>query len=123
MKYIISESKLEKLMVDYFDEVFPVHKINWTYPYEEFEDGTEGEDPNRIEFYIGDWGDDNTLFRWYACEYFNRDSFAQSTCPEIAIDPPYGNLLVSLFGDRWENPFKKWFTDNFNLKVKTVSSW
>ena len=28
--------------------------------------------------------------------------------------------LYSIFGDRWEEPFKRWFEDNFHFPVKTI---
>ena len=121
MKYLISESRLEELITDYFDETFPIGEISWTNPIEEFEDGTEGEDPNRLEFYLGDYGDDNTIFRWYGCEYFREGSHARKICPEVVVEGPYDRMLNSYFSDNWEEPFRKWFIEKFNLPVKTVS--
>jgi hypothetical protein len=62
MKYIITESKFEKTIMNYFDELFDIENLNWTHPYDILDDetGEEGEDENRIEFYIGDYNEDDT---------------------------------------------------------------
>lgn len=121
MKYLISESRLEELIIDYFDEIFPIEEINWTNPIEEFEDGTEGEDPNRIEFYLGNYSDDYTTFKWYGCEYFTEGSHARKICPQVIVESPYDRMLNSYFSDNWKEPFRKWFMENFDIPVKTVS--
>jgi hypothetical protein len=52
MKYVITESKLEETIMNYFDELFNIQDLNWTHPYEyDDESGEEGDDENRIEFY------------------------------------------------------------------------
>lgn len=63
MKYIITESKLEETITNYFYELFPVDNIHSTNPYEYDETGEEGHDETRVEFYIGDYGDEETCFR------------------------------------------------------------
>ena len=118
MKYIISESKLEKTIINYFDEIFPVDEIYSTHPYDEFDDGTEGEDENRIEFYKGDYGDEDTVFRYYLCDYFATYSEARQNCPMLQVERDYENTLDAYFGDSWREPFKKWFWDNFDMKIK-----
>ena len=121
MKYIITESKLESAIMDYFDELFDVSNINSTNPYDYDEDtGEEGEDENRVEFYIGDYGDEETCFRWYDCGYFKQDSHAQKICPTVTVESPYDIKLNGLFGDLWHEPFQKWFKENFDLPIKTV---
>jgi len=121
MKYLITESKLEQAIINYLDEIFPIDEINWTHPYDEFDDGSEGEDPTRIEFYKGDYEDEEVVFRWYACEYFTPYSNAQTICPEVSIEHPYVNYLNGYFDNMWEKPFIKWLQMNFDIKVKTVS--
>ena len=79
------------------------------------------DDDTRVEFYIGDYEDgDNDIFKWYDCEYFYEDSDPRNRCPLVVIDHPYDDTLTGYFGDKWEEPFKKWFTENFDLPVKTV---
>jgi len=126
MKYIITESKFEKTIMNYFDELFDIENLNWTHPYDTLDDetGEEGEDENRIEFYIGDYNEDDAgCFRWYDCEYFNVGSPARDKCPELFVGEFYGVTLDGYFGDMWHEPFKKWIKLKFDLPIKTVSSW
>lgn len=120
MKYIISESRLEEVIMKFIEETFPVDEINFTNPYDEFDDGTEGEDPNRIEFYRGDYEDEDALFRWYGCDYFTSFSKARENCPMVELEDPYSNTLDGYFGDLWKKPFKDWFETNFNVQIKSV---
>ena len=49
MKYIITESKFENLVIEYLDELFDVEDINWTYAQEWDEDTDQHqEDENAI---------------------------------------------------------------------------
>jgi hypothetical protein len=122
MKYIITESKLEETIISYFDELFDIQDLHWTHPYDyDDETGEEGEDESRIEFYIGDYqGTDEGCFRYYFCDYFQADSRAIDECPIISLESQYTDTLNSYFGDRWHEPFKKWFAKNFDLPVKTI---
>lgn len=36
------------------------------------------------------------------------------------VDTDIKNELESLFGDRWEEVFKKWFKDKFDRDIKTM---
>ena len=66
MRYVITESKLDEAITDYLDEMFDVDNIHYTSPLEyDDETGEEWEDENRIEFYVGDYGDLDTCFEWY----------------------------------------------------------
>lgn len=125
MNYIITESRLESTIYEYLNKTFDVDDINWHHPYDyNDETGEEGDDENRIEFYIGDFDEgDNVCFRWYACDYFTIGGHARSICPTIQIESPYDNILNGYFGDLWHEPFKKWIKDNFDIDVKTVESW
>lgn len=122
MKYLITEEKLESVITNYLDEIFPWEEINWHHPYDyDDETGEEGDDENRIEFYLGDFDEgDSTCFRWYSCDYFNKDSHAQEICPTVTVESPFDLKLNGYFGDKWEEPFKKWFIEKFNLPCKTV---
>jgi hypothetical protein len=122
MKYVITESKLEGTIMNYLDELFDIDDLHWTHPYD-YDDETEeeGEDENRIEFYIGDYeGTDEGCFRYYFCDYFNQGSPARDICPIISLESQYTETLNSYFGDMWQEPFKKWIKLNFDLIVKTV---
>lgn len=121
MKYIITESKLEKSITNYFYELFPIDNINSTHPYEyNDETGEEGDDETRVEFYIDDYGDEETCFWWYDCEYFSDNSPYKGNCPLVTVEYIFENQLNGYFGEMWQEPFKKWFTENFDLPVKSV---
>ena len=108
--------------MSYLDELFDIQDLNWTHPYDyDDETGEEGDDENRIEFYIGDYeGTDEGCFRYYFCDYFNQGSPAKDICPIISLESQYTETLNSYFGDMWQEPFKKWIKLNFDLSVKTV---
>lgn len=121
MKYIITESRLESAIMEYLDKVFPLDNINYTNPTEyDYETNENYDDDTRVEFYLGDYGDEDTIFRWYDCEYFYENSDPRERCPIVTVEHPYDNNLIGFFGDKWEEPFKKWFTKNFDLPVRTV---
>ena len=122
MKYIIAESRLDKVVTEYLNEIFPLDDVNYLNPIEYNDDTREEyEDETRVEFYLGDYEDgETTIFKWYDCGYFNPGSSAQDICPTVVIEHPYDDRLIAYFGDKWEEPFKKWFTENFDLPVKTV---
>lgn len=123
MKYIITESKLEETITNYLYELFDVDNINYTVPYEyNDETGEEGDDDTRMEFYIGDYENDDTCFRWYACEYFTPFSHASTICPTVSLEYDYERTLNGYFGDKWKEPFRKWFIHNFDLPCKTVDN-
>ena len=120
MKYLITESKLENFITNYIEDLFSVDEINWTNPMMYDPEEMESyEDPNLIEYYIGDYEEgDNILFRWYGCDYFGSN--AQSNCPLVVIEVEYERQLNLLFNNKWKEPFKDWFTSSFNLPVKYV---
>ena len=123
MKYIIAESKLEESILYYINELFDVNDINWTYPLEyDDETGEEWEDGNRVVFYLGDYDadEDEFIFKWYNCDYFDPGSHGREICPWVIIDHPYERKLNGYFGDLWKEPFKQWFTEQFDLPVNTV---
>jgi hypothetical protein len=123
MKYVITESRLEETITNYFDEIFDVDNIHYTVPYEyNYETGEEGRDDDTMDFYIRDNENDYTCFRWYSCDYFIPDSYSKDICPTVSLGYGYENILNGYFGDKWKEPFKKWFTENFNLSVKTVDN-
>lgn len=119
MKYTITESKLDNIITKYIEDLFPIDKLNWTNPimYDP-EEGESYEDPNLIEFYLGDYQDDGICFIWYGCEYFGSN--AQSVCPLVTLELDYERQLNLLFNDKWKEPFKKWFNENFDEVTKYV---
>ena len=121
MKYIITESRLDDIVIEYLNGMFDVSNVRSTNPTEyNDETGENYDDDTRVEFYLGDYEDENTIFKWYDCGYFYPDSPAQNICPTVVVEHPYDDRLIALFNDKWEEPFKKWFTENFDLPIKTV---
>lgn len=118
MKYSINENRLNDVIINYISEMFPIKDINWTNPME-YEDFEEWEDENRIEFYLGDYGDGETIFRWYGCDFFDDPS--NIPCPQINVEYQYENSLNAYFGDKWKGPFVEWFRSNFpDIKIVSV---
>jgi len=122
MKYIITESRLDQAIVDYINKLFPIDEINHIMPYDyDEETDEEGDDENRVEFYIGDYDEgDNTIFRWYDCDYFFLYSEPRKRCPLIVVEDQYKRELDGFFNNLWHEPFKKWVMKNFDLSSKTV---
>jgi hypothetical protein len=122
MKYIITESKLNSAITEFLNNLFPVDNIHSTILKNMTmkQDGILKTEKTRVLFYIGDYGDDNNCFYWYDCGYFDSDGPARNICPTVSVEYEFENILTGLFGNRWYEPFKKWFTENFDLPVKTV---
>ena len=125
MKYIITESSLDNVIKKYLNDVFDSDDWNIINPYDfDDETGEEIEDENHIIFYIGnDYDADDSVFEWYGCEYFYEDSPQRQnqTCPIIVVNHPYDDDLSDTFGEySWQEPFKKWIMNKFNLPVTTV---
>jgi hypothetical protein len=125
MKYIITESSLDKIIKKYLNDVFDSEDLNIINPYDfDDETGEEMEDENHIIFYIGDDYDaDDSVFEWYDCEYFYEDSPQRQnqTCPVVIVKHPYDDDLSDTFGeDSWQEAFKQWMMEKYNLPVTTV---
>ena len=127
MKFIISENRINDLVVKHLNSMFDVDNIGWIYGADDM-----GNDVDyAAEFYIGDYGDDETIFRWYGNDYWTSDDAEgwgeeyrndlDNKSPLLAFeDSSLSYQLDSIFGDRWEEPFKRWFEDNFDFSVKTI---
>ena len=127
MKYIITESKLEEIIVNYLNKMYDVNDISWKYPLENDEETDDWEeDPNRLHFYKGDDEYDDRIFLWYDKDYWNveRSDNAKNLYEKSPVlDFENGNDLNTLngyFGDKWVPVFKKWFEDNFGVPVKSI---
>lgn len=133
MKYILKESQLNEdankelgaAIKKQLYVIFDVDTINWGYPYDyNDETGEEYEDTTRIEFYLGDYGED-IIFFWYDKGYWgeNPDNYIgyTSKSPLVEIEEPFHSRLNNLFGNLWYKPFKEWFEENFHVPVKSVT--
>ena len=134
MKFIISENRINDLVVKHLDSMFDVANIGWIYGADDM-----GNDVDyAAEFYENDYDyGENTIFRWYDKGYWIED---ETTLPEtgreydrkllkkqinqspiLEFDNSHlSSQLDGIFGDRWEEPFKIWFEDNFHFPVKTI---
>lgn len=125
MRYIITESKLDEIIVNYLNKMYDVNDIHWTNPMGGGDDGWD-EYPNRLYFYKGDFSDDERLFLWYDKEYWNverSDNARNFYQKSPVLDFENANDLETLngyFGDKWVPIFKKWFEDNFKIPVKSI---
>ena len=126
MKYIITENRLNSAIIEYINELYDVSDINWTHPYE-YNDETdeEYEDGNIVDFYKGDYEgpyDSDFCFRWYDPEYYAGGDYVglQKKCPILEVHENEGETLNAYFGDKWHEPFKRWFEENFELPIKTI---
>jgi hypothetical protein len=103
-----------------------VGNVNWINPYEiDFESGEDYEDPNQIKFYYGDYSDNDDLFLWYGEDYsgYNTNLPYKENSPILEIaDRELENKLNSMFKDKWYEPFKEWFKENFDVPVKAVAN-
>ena len=122
MKYLITESKLDQLIVNYLNLLFDVNNIHHTNPTEyDYETGEDYDDDTRVEFYFGDYEDgDNNIFKWYSPEYFNEGTPVRDRAPLVFLEDKYAETLNLSFSDMWHEPFKRWFTENFNLPINDV---
>ena len=129
MKIIITENKINELIIKHLNSMFDVNNIGWTPGIDDW--GNEVD--YAIEFYTEDYEDDgdNTLFRWYSEDYWRSDEgnvWDEDNITKLIDDSPILDFedtnkldqLNSLFGDRWKQPFIDWFWDNFNVPVKTI---
>lgn len=133
MKYIITESKLNETIKNYLNSVFPIDEMHWTPSL----DDDLNEMDSAMVFYIGDYDEDETVFRWYDEGYWEEE---ESSLPDSGFeydrkllkkyknDSPIiefensniSNALNGYFGDTWQQPFKEWFRENFGFKVNTI---
>jgi len=124
MKYIISESRVEKAIYEYMDELFGDVMYERYYSFD-----TESYSDNVLEFYNMDMEDaGDYIFEYIKKEYYDEPHVGQSLKEKYSNQAPMieflhsstYNKLNSYFGDRWKQVFVRWFEDKFNLPVKTI---
>ena len=107
----------------FFDNLFDPDEVNYTHPMGDSDDNYDHEDYNRIEFYTGDYEfGDNTIFRWYGKDYWDRDNKHDIDFSPMVIleDIDLKNNLMEIFGESWTQPFMEWITNNFGVEVKHI---
>ena len=129
MKLIITENKLFNSVYNYIDKTFNPSEMGWVYGVDEDEDGypdINSENENFLIFYQGDWQgeyDSDMVFHYFEKEYYDTHSGYYKDAPILEVLGEYSKHLDNMFGNHWEEPMKKWFQDNFNLPVKTISTY
>lgn len=122
MKYTLNESKLEKVIYDYIDSLFPEDETYSGYV-EEYDENADETLPNKNNFQVYD-GEYETLIYWYGKDYFyaytEQGRAKAARCPMIVLRSDLREKLEDAFGDFWKYPMKKWFEDRFNIPVRTV---
>ena len=129
MKVIITENKLFDSIYSYIDGDFNKDDIHWTYGISIEEWGDNFEDENYLIFYNGDWEgeeDSDVIFYYLDVEYYSDEPSSKpfkDEAPILNVTGEYSEHLDTMFGNHWKEPMKKWFQDNFNLPVKTVTTY
>ena len=133
MKYVITENKLFNSIYNYIDKTFNPSEMGWVYGVDEDEDGypdIDKENENFLMFYKGDWlgeYDSDMVFFYYDNDYYNENDPShkpfREKSPILEVIGEHAKHLDEMFEGHWEEPMKKWFEDNFNLPVKTVSTY
>ena len=133
MEYIITESKLFNAIYQYIDSYLNPSEMDWVYGFGEDEDGYSDmdiEDENFLIFYNGEYeGEENSdiVFNYFDVNFYDENDPShkpfRNQAPILEVMGEYGDHLDTMFNEHWEEPMKKWFQDNFNLPVKSVSTY
>jgi len=122
MKFIITESQLEKRILDYILSYPEFNNL------EEFDCSTmdwgEGVWVEEICFMENNWDDPIISYFPYPSnkkEYEDNEVFLQELdyLPALKLNDETSSTLSKLFGDRWKKPFQEWFESKFGYKVKS----
>ena len=132
MEYIITESKLFNAIYQYIDSYLNPSEMDWVYGFGEDEDGYSDmdiEDENFLIFYNGEYeGEENSdiVFNYFDVNFYDENDPShkpfRNQAPILEVMGEYGDHLDTMFNEYWEEPMKKWFQDNFNLPVKSLST-
>lgn len=123
MKIVITESKIDDAIYKYIDSIIDVDDIRWSHP-DSVDDDDNGDESVIDYFWGGGYSNTDLIFSYYTPEYY-KDPSSISFRKEAPIlelsDNDLFEKLDSLFGNRWDKPFIKWFENTFGLPVKTLS--
>lgn len=131
MNILINESKLFNSIYNYIDKTFNPSEMDWVYGIDYDSEGNEDvEDENFLIFYKGDWqgeDDSDVVFHYFDVNFYSKNDPShkpfRDQSPILEVIGEYGKHLDEMFEGHWVEPMKNWFQDNFNLPVKTVSSY
>ena len=126
MKVVITESRLEGLIIDYLNDSY--------YP----DYGWKGNSKSDVGYQdeVDRWGDlvffidDRDSYVYYGCNAGSENDKMFNTyghlrnykCPLLSIYPRVSERLDSTFGDIWKPIFKKWFENNTGLEVAQLTT-
>ena len=132
MEYVIKESKLFNAIYQYLDSYLNPSEMDWVYGFGEDEDGYSDmdiEDENFLIFYKGEYeGEENSdiVFNYFDVDFYDENDPShkpfRNQAPVLEIMGEYAEHLDNVFNEYWGEPMKKWFQDNFNLPVKSLST-
>lgn len=131
MKVLVKESKLFNVIYHYIDSYLNPNEMSWVYGLDDAEDeySETEENENFLIFFNGDWDgeeDSDIVFHYFTVDYYSDAPSSQpwkERAPMLEVMGEYGDRLGNMFNEHWEEPMKKWFQDNFNLPVKSVSTY
>ena len=113
MKYIITESRLEKAIMEYLDKEF-IPDYGW---YENDRAGTYQDDVDSYIYYgcNANGGPEDEFF------FSSYGHLHNYECPLLQVYPAVSQQLSDYFGDMWKPIFKKWFEENTGLTVNQIT--
>jgi hypothetical protein len=133
MKVIITENRVFETIYKYLDKTFNPNEMDWVYGSDEDEHGypdIDKENENFLLFFKGEWeGEYNTdvIFHYFDVDFYDKNKPShkpfRDKAPILEVIGEHALHLDTMFDNHWEEPMKKWFQDNFNLPVKTISTY
>ena len=126
MKVILTEDKLFNTIYKYIDSYFDVNDI--TMDNGLTEDG-DNYDEDFFVFYYGEWHGEyytDMVLNYFTVNYYGDDPSSvpsRNRAPILEVMGEYAKHLDDMFNGYWVEPMKKWFQDNYNLPVKTVTTY
>jgi hypothetical protein len=132
MKVIITENKVFETIYKYLDKNFTPNQMDWVYGVDEDEDGypdIDRENEHFLMFFKGEWQgeyDTDVIFHYFDVDFYNENDPShkpfRDKAPILEVIGEHALHLDTMFDNHWEEPMKKWFQDNFNLPVKSLST-
>ena len=103
MKFIITESRIDQIIVNYLDENF-IPNYGWA----------------TIDYYrsqVAKWNNYNFLIEDDEAYAYYREYDGNQNV--LAVNDWLTDKLTALFGNKWPPVFRQWFEEATSLKVKT----
>ena len=133
MKIIITENRVFETIYKYLDKNFTPNQMDWVYGVDEDEDGypdIDRENEHFLMFFKGEWQgeyDTDVIFHYFDVDFYDENDPShkpfRNQAPILEVIGEHAAHLDTMFDNHWEEPMKKWFQDNFNLPVKTISTY